>query len=91
MLPPSTVAVSQESATKRFLAFSLPAQQVIVHMLRTQFSSHGMFSPVPGAEWLRLLHLTDPLIQIAAGPNPEYRVVEGHLLWELLGCYLDVA
>lgn len=89
-LPTSSVLAGQPPVTKRFLTFSLSEQQNIVQALRAQFSPGGMLSPVPAAEWLRLLLLTDPLIQQAGGPRPGYRVAEGHLLWELLGCYLDV-
>ncbi|MBX0293045.1 hypothetical protein K3G63_21555 [Hymenobacter sp. HSC-4F20] len=86
----SSVLAGQRPATKRFLTLSPAAQQAVVQALREQFSPQGMFSPVPAAEWLRLLRLTDPLIQSVQGPCPEYRVAEGRLLWELLGHYLDV-
>jgi hypothetical protein len=83
---PSTVVV------KRFLMYPSSSQLAILHQLRWTFFPEGIFSQVPAAEWLRLLRLTDPLIQYTKARQREmYQVGEGRqLLLLLVGHYLDI-
>ncbi|WP_324670975.1 hypothetical protein [Hymenobacter sp. GOD-10R] len=77
--------------SKRFLAFPVPAQYAILQALRWTVFAEGVFLQVPTTEWLRLLHLVDPLIQVDYNSGETYQVQEGRgLLLQLLNHYLDV-
>lgn len=77
---------------KRFLAFPSSTQLAILHQLRWTLFPEGIFSQIPVAEWLRLLSLTDPVIEHTRARQQElYQVGEGRqLLLLLAGHYLDI-
>ena len=66
-------------------------QYVILQVLRWTVFPEGIFSQVPASEWLRLLRLVDPLIQLPGELTGTYQLGEGRgLLLLLLGHYLDI-
>ncbi|OUJ74837.1 hypothetical protein BXP70_08770 [Hymenobacter crusticola] len=76
---------------KRFLTFPCPTQCSLVYALRWTVFPEGAFSQVPVSEWLRLLRLVDPLIQISNSGLETCQIKEGRgLLLLLLNQYLDV-
>lgn len=90
-LLPETEFLFSSASAKRFLAYSPAAQHSILHALRWTVFPEGVFSQVPAGEWLRLLRLTDPLIEPSRRRAETYHVGQGRqLLMMLLSHYLDV-
>lgn len=87
-----TTAAAPAPMTRRFSHCSLSTQQAVLRLLQQPVFAQGAFSPVPAAEWRRLLHLTDPLIGATRDqPVPQYWVAEGAEVLRLLaGHYLDI-
>jgi hypothetical protein len=76
---------------QRFRCFPLSSQLAILFTLRQRAGAEESLAQVPATEWLRLLRLVDPLIQLPTNTAQAYRVTEGrHLLRLLLQHYLDV-